>query len=105
MATAFSEEQDVELLAVLDRMILLAAAGKSAVSSTMETTLPAPTVWQGFPAPYTTLISAAPPVAITKSTFFMSSWVFSFEGSFTHWKRSSGAPIFLRAFLAISTAI
>jgi hypothetical protein len=37
MATAFSDEQDVELLAVLERTILLAAAARSAVSSTIET--------------------------------------------------------------------
>ncbi len=40
----------MELLAVFERMILFAAAGKSAVSSTIDTTLPAPTVWAGLPA-------------------------------------------------------
>jgi len=50
IATAFSEEQDAELLAILDLTIFAAAALRSAVSSIIEITLPAPTVWQGLPA-------------------------------------------------------
>src|SRR5512136_2320543 len=101
MATAFSDEQEAELLAILEVLIFRAAVGMSTVSSTKEMTFPAPTEWAGFPAAYTTLCSAAPPVATAKSQTDISSEVFPWLVSLIHCRRSSGAPTFFKAFRAI----
>ena len=48
----FSDEQLVALSKVFERTIFSAAASQSAVSSTIEATLPAPTPKAGVPLPY-----------------------------------------------------
>jgi hypothetical protein len=48
--SAFSEEQEVALSKVFEALIFSAAAARSAVSSTMTVTLPAPTATAGVPA-------------------------------------------------------
>ena len=49
MTTEFSDEQEVELSKILDMRIFSAASLKSAVSSMMTGTFPAPTPMQGVP--------------------------------------------------------
>jgi len=78
---AFSDEHDVELSNVFDLWIQYAACVRLADGSMIVLTLPAPTVIQGVPAAFTTLIRALPPVATAKSHVDISSTVFSFVGS------------------------
>ena len=49
MMTAFSEEQLVALSKVLESAILRAASARSALASTIDTTLPMPTPIAGVP--------------------------------------------------------
>ena len=49
MTTAFSEEQLVALSKVLERAIFAAASARSALASTIDTTLPCPTPIAGLP--------------------------------------------------------
>ena len=71
--TLFSDEQLVALSNIFERAILAAASARSAVSSTITATLPAPTPIAGVPLAYAARTLVCDPVATTRSAWRISS--------------------------------
>ena len=65
--TLFSDEHDVALSKAFERAIFAAASARSAVSSTIAATLPAPTPIAGVPLEYAARTLVCEPVATTRS--------------------------------------
>ena len=73
MMTEFSDEHDVALSKVLERAIFAAASARSALASTIDTTLPWPTPIAGLPLEYAARMFACEPVAAIRSAWRISS--------------------------------
>src|SRR5690606_11725848 len=72
---AFSDEHEVELSKVFEAAILCAATARSAVSSTITVTLPAPTPTAGVPLEYARRTLSWLPVTTARSASSSRRWV------------------------------